>query len=154
MIEVAELKEGLVGVRDLVSETHWIQGSYVTVEYLNGDGEYADGAIVKDAKVVGCLVGLARIVGAKWPTFRKRAEVGDENMPAPSPLSDRLESAIKETILDEFFGEEFMHWADRDEDEEDVDEELNPSIELWNDREVRTREQVIAMLDRAIERVS
>jgi hypothetical protein len=34
-----------------------------------------------------------------------------------------------------------------------VEEDIS-SIEAWNDRDVRTREQVLRMIDRAIERVS
>jgi hypothetical protein len=146
------VKEGLVEVRKLVDSTHWIQGSYVTVDYDDGDGDYADGAVVKDRKVVGCLVGLARLVGMKMPIYRKTNTV-DLEMPAPTALSNALEDALKETILDEFLGDEYMAYEDNDDEDHVSDEDIS-SIEAWNDRDIRTREQVLRMIDRAIERVS
>jgi hypothetical protein len=147
---IDEVKEGLVEVRNLVDSTHWIQGSYVTVDYLNGDGVYTDGAVVEDRKVVGCLVGLARLVAAKLPLYTINGTV-DLEMPAPTALSVALEEAIKETILDEFLGDEYV--PDYYEGDHHVEEDIS-SIEAWNDRDVRTREQVLRMIDRAIERVS
>jgi len=140
-----EVRGGLQEVRRLVAETHWIKGDYWQVRYEEGDGTYEDGAIVQDSKVVGCLVGLARLVGMKRPTYVPKAkiDVGELHM---TEFSSRMEQVMRETIAAEF--------VDGFYDEEDIDEEPihDISIEGWNDTGSRTKEQVLAMLDRAIER--
>jgi hypothetical protein len=152
VIDGVEVKEGLVELRKLVNDTHWIKNAYVL--YEQGDGVYADGAVVKGSKVVGCLVGLARIVGAKMPTLVELpwgAEVPD--IPPQSELARAMEERIQVTINNEFLGEEYMAYEAEDEDaDEEEDGPTLYSIERWNDREVRTREHVLALLDRAIER--
>jgi hypothetical protein len=88
----------------------------------------------------------------KMPIYRKTNTV-DLEMPAPTALSNALEDALKETILDEFLGDEYMAYEDNDDEDHVSDEDIS-SIEAWNDRDIRTREQVLRMIDRAIERVS
>ena len=146
MIEQEEIREGLLKVRDLVDETHWIQGNYMDVYYPR-DGDYTDGTMVREGKVVGCLVGLTRLVAHEHPlTVQQR----DEDIPKATDLSLQMETAMRETIREEFVDEEFYS--------ENEDGELEPiedvSVEGWNDVASRTREQVLAMLDRAIERAS
>lgn len=136
-----EIRQGLRKIRSLIP-LHWIQGTYVTTSYLNGDGVYEDGAIVHDTKVVGCLVGLARLVGAKQPTYFFNSTKTDFEEPEQAyGLAGRLIDEILNTIEDEFSGPEYYDPAE------------SLSIEGWNDTPARSQAQVIAMLDRAIERV-
>ena len=141
-----EVREGLREVRRLVSETHWIQGSYLSTQYLEGDGVYADGAVVMDTKVVGCLVGLARRVGAKQPSYVERGTVEFNTTPAINDLSRLIEQQMILTIREEFI-EGFY-----DDDDEEIEPIEDLSIEGWNDANSRTKDQVLDMLDRAIER--
>ena len=141
-----EVREGLREVRRLVSETHWIQGSYLSPQYLEGDGVYEDGAVVMDTKVVGCLVGLARLVGAKQPSYVERGTVEFNTTPAINDLSRLIEQQMIRTIREEFI-EGFY-----DEDDDLIEPVEDLSIEGWNDANSRTKDQVLDMLDRAIER--
>jgi len=141
-----EVREGLREVRRLVSETHWIQGSYLSPQYLEGDGIYEDGAVVMDTKVVGCLVGLARRVGAKQPSYVERGTVEFNTTPAINDLSRLIEQQMIHTIREEFI-EGFY-----DEDDDLIEPVEDLSIEGWNDANSRTKNQVLDMLDRAIER--
>ena len=141
-----EVREGLREVRRLVSETHWIQGSYLSTQYLEGDGVYADGAVVMDTKVVGCLVGLARRVGAKQPNYVEGVMAEFNTHPATNDLSRLIEQQMILTIREEFI-EGFY-----DDDDEEIEPIEDLSIEGWNDANSRTKDQVLDMLDRAIER--
>ena len=141
-----EVREGLREVRRLVSETHWIKGSYLAPQYLEGDGVYEDGAVVMDTKVVGCLVGLARRVGAKQPSYVERGTVEFNTTPAINDLSRLIEQQMIRTIREEFI-EGFY-----DEDDDLIEPVEDLSIEGWNDANSRTKNQVLDMLDRAIER--
>lgn len=141
-----EVREGLREVRRLVSETHWIQGSYLSTQYLEGDGVYEDGAVVMNTKVVGCLVGLARRVGAKQPSYVERGTVEFNTTPAINDLSRLIEQQMILTIREEFI-EGFY-----DEDDDLIEPVEDLSIEGWNDANSRTKDQVLDMLDRAIER--
>lgn len=141
-----EVREGLREVRRLVSETHWIKGSYLAPQYLEGDGVYEDGAVVMDTKVVGCLVGLARRVGAKQPSYVERGTVEFNTTPAINDLSRLIEQQMILTIREEFI-EGFY-----DEDDDLIEPVEDLSIEGWNDANSRTKDQVLDMLDRAIER--
>ena len=141
-----EVREGLREVRRLVSETHWIKGSYLAPQYLEGDGVYEDGAVVMDTKVVGCLVGLARRVGAKQPSYVERGTVEFNTTPAINDLSRLIEQQMILTIREEFI-EGFY-----DDDDEEIEPIEDLSIEGWNDANSRTKDQVLDMLDRAIER--
>jgi len=141
-----EVREGLREVRRLVSETHWIQGSYLSTQYLEGDGVYEDGAVVMNTKVVGCLVGLARRVGAKQPSYVERGTVEFNTTPAINDLSRLIEQQMIRTIREEFI-EGFY-----DEDDDLIEPVEDLSIEGWNDANSRTKDQVLDMLDRAIER--
>ena len=141
-----EVREGLREVRRLVSETHWIKGSYLAPQYLEGDGVYEDGAVVMDTKVVGCLVGLARRVGAKQPTYVEGKTVEFNTTPAINDLSRLIEQQMILTIREEFI-EGFY-----DEDDDLIEPVEDLSIEGWNDANSRTKDQVLDMLDRAIER--
>jgi len=143
MINELDVRDGLRQVRALVDETRWIQGSYLDLYYPK-DGDYADGAVVRKGKIVGCLVGLTRLVAHSEPFTV--STIGTL-MPPTSELSWAMEVAMRETINDHFIGEEF--YLDDEEDEGD-----DVSVEGWNDVGSRTREQVLAMLDRAIERMS
>ena len=141
-----EVREGLREVRRLVSETHWIQGSYLSPQYLEGDGVYEDGAVVMDTKVVGCLVGLARRVGAKQPNYVEGVMAEFNTHPATNDLSRLIEQQMILTIREEFI-EGFY-----DDDDEEIEPIEDLSIEGWNDANSRTKDQVLDMLDRAIER--
>ena len=141
-----EVREGLREVRRLVSETHWIQGSYLSTQYLEGDGVYEDGAVVMNTKVVGCLVGLARRVGAKQPSYVERGTVEFNTTPAINDLSRLIEQQMIRTIREEFI-EGFY-----DEDDDLIEPVEDLSIEGWNDANSRSKDQVLDMLDRAIER--
>ena len=141
-----EVREGLREVRRLVSETHWIQGSYLSTQYLEGDGVYEDGAVVMNTKVVGCLVGLARRVGAKQPSYVEGETVEFNTTPATNDLSRLIEQQMILTIREEFI-EGFY-----DEDDDLIEPVEDLSIEGWNDANSRTKDQVLDMLDRAIER--
>ena len=141
-----EVREGLREVRRLVSETHWIKGSYLAPQYLEGDGVYEDGAVVMDTKVVGCLVGLARRVGAKQPTYVEGVMAEFNTHPATNDLSRLIEQQMILTIREEFI-EGFY-----DEDDDLIEPVEDLSIEGWNDANSRTKNQVLDMLDRAIER--
>ena len=141
-----EVREGLREVRRLVSETHWIQGSYLSTQYLEGDGVYEDGAVVMNTKVVGCLVGLARLVGAKQPSYVERGTVEFNTTPAINDLTRLIEQQMIRTIREEFI-EGFY-----DEDDDLIEPVEDLSIEGWNDANSRTKDQVLDMLDRAIER--
>ena len=141
-----EVREGLREVRRLVSETHWIKGSYLAPQYLEGDGVYEDGAVVMNTKVVGCLVGLARRVGAKQPTYVEGVMAEFITTPAINDLSRLIEQQMILTIREEFI-EGFY-----DDDDEEIEPVEDLSIEGWNDANSRTKDQVLDMLDRAIER--
>ena len=141
-----EVREGLREVRRLVSETHWIKGSYLAPQYLEGDGVYEDGAVVMDTKVVGCLVGLARLVGAKQPSYVEGETVEFNTTPAINDLSRLIKQQMILTIREEFI-EGFY-----DEDDDLIEPVEDLSIEGWNDANSRTKNQVLDMLDRAIER--
>ena len=141
-----EVREGLREVRRLVSETHWIKGSYLSPQYLEGDGIYEDGAVVMNTKVVGCLVGLARRVGAKQPTYVEGVMAEFNTHPATNDLSRLIEQQMILTIREEFI----EGFYDDDDEEMEPVEEL--SIEGWNDANSRSKDQVLDMLDRAIER--
>jgi hypothetical protein len=153
-VTTAEVLGGLSQVLDLVEVTHWIKGQYLNVEYLDGDGAYEDGAIVEDSKVVGCLVGLARLVGAKQPTYyvgEKRDSDRVQGSMAISDLSQEMERAMLTTIRDEFLDGYFAD--DDDEEDEEGFDRSETSIEGWNDAASRTKPQVIEMVKRTIERV-
>ena len=99
-----------------------------------------------DTKVVGCLVGLARRVGAKQPSYVERGTVEFNTTPAINDLSRLIEQQMILTIREEFI----EGFYDDDDEEMEPVEEL--SIEGWNDANSRTKDQVLDMLDRAIER--
>ena len=141
-----DVRDGLREVRRLVGDTHWVQGKYVDVYYPR-DGEYADGAVVKEGKVVGCLVGLTNLVAHDKPFTVDRYNA---DLPKETELSLAMKAAMLQTIAEEFAGDEFY---DNDPDSEDHEGD-DISVEGWNDVNSRSREQVLAMLDRAIERMS
>jgi hypothetical protein len=150
VVTKASIRKGLREMRKLVDGTHWIKGNYASVEYLEGDGDYEDGAVVYDTKVVGCLVGLARLVAAKKPTYIKGKKANPfkyGEVPLQEELSYQMEFALRQTIQDEFFSGYFP-----DEDDPDLDPN-EVSIEGWNDQSERTKEQVLELLDRTYERV-
>jgi hypothetical protein len=148
-----EVVQGVRELRELVQLTHWIQGSYLSVQYEEGDGDYADGAIVDGGKVVGCLVGLARLVGAKTPSYSWAGPPVEEGYPLPAKtkLAEAIESAMLLTIREEFADGFYENEEDVEFDE---DGEPHASIEGWNDAGGRTREEIDAMLARTIERLT
>jgi len=99
-----------------------------------------------DTKVVGCLVGLSRRVGAKQPSYVERGTVEFNTTPAINDLSRLIEQQMILTIREEFI-EGFY-----DEDDDLIEPVEDLSIEGWNDANSRTKNQVLDMLDRAIER--
>jgi hypothetical protein len=140
-----KLRRGLSQIRDLVDGTHWIKGTYIKPEYLEGDGEYEDGSIVQDTKVIGCLVGLSRLVAAKRVTYVRGKREYIEDIPASDEFSTAMEDAMRQTIIEQFLEEGYL---DDDFDTSDL------SIEGWNDQNVRTKEQVLEMLDATLVRLA